>query len=214
MSLNHTQILIHIFPIINRIKNRLTLNKKYIFKSERLGFRDWLKSDLKELEMMNSDVEVMEHFPKTLTKKENEQFFKKLSCHYKNHGYTYFATETLENNQFIGFIGLAYQDYQTAFTPAVDIGWRLRKSAWGKGYATEGAKRCLAFGFSELNFNKIIATCTVDNLRSENVMRKIGMEQLGIFKHPRLEEYPKYEECKCYGINKHEWQHRLSNNIE
>lgn len=187
------------------------MGKKYIFKSERLGFRDWIKSDLKELTMMNSDAEVMEHFPKTLTEKENKELFEKLKQHYKNRKHTYFATETLVNSEFIGFIGLAYQDYQTEFTPAVDIGWRLKKSAWGKGYATEGAKKCLAFGFSELSFSEIIATCTVDNLKSENVMRKIGMKKLGTFKHPKLQEYPKYEECKCYRINKNEWQYLLNN---
>ena len=182
------------------------MKKKYLFKSERLGFRNWTESDLKELEIMNSDVGVMEHFPKTLTKKENEELFEKLKHHYKKHNHTYFATEILVNNEFIGFIGLAYQEYRTEFTPAVDIGWRLKKSAWGKGYATEGAKKCLEYGFNELNLSKIIATCTLDNSKSENVMRKIGMKKMGNFKHPELEEYPKYEECICYGINKNEWQ--------
>jgi RimJ/RimL family protein N-acetyltransferase len=129
----------------------LKLKKKYIFKSERLGFREWMKSDLEELRKMNSDFEVMEHFPKILTKKENEELFDKLELHYKKHNHTYFATEILTNNEFIGFIGLAYQEYRTEFTPAVDIGWRLKKSAWGKGFATEGAKKCLEFGFNQLN---------------------------------------------------------------
>lgn len=179
---------------------------EYIFKSERLGFRNWRKSDLKELEIMNSDVEVMEHFPNTLTKKESEELFEKLRHHYKKYNHTYFATEILENNEFIGFIGLAYQEYQTEFTPAVDIGWRLKKSAWGKGYATEGAKKCLEFAFNELNLENIISTCTEKNFKSENVMKKIGMKKIGGFKHPELKKYPKYENCICYGINKNVWQ--------
>jgi hypothetical protein len=65
------------------------LKKEFIFKSERLGFRNWTEGDLKELEIMNSDLKVMEHLPKTLTKKENEEF--------------------------LGFIGLAYQEYRTEF---------------------------------------------------------------------------------------------------
>ena len=116
----------------------------------------------------------------------------------------------LATKEFIGFIGLAYQDYQTEFTPAIDIGWRLKRSAWGKGYATEGAKRCLEFGFNTLDLNQIIATCAMDNLKSENVMQKIGMKQLGVFIHPELKEYPSYEQCKYYGIQKNDWQQNVT----
>ena len=158
---------------------------------------------------MNSDVEVMEYFPKILTKKENDELFKKLRIHYKKHNYTYFATEILANNKLIGFIGLAYQEYKTKFTPAVDIGWRLKKSAWGKGYATEGAKKCLEFAFNELNLNNVISTCTEKNYKSENVMKKIGMEKIGGFNHPELKEYPEFEKSICYEINKNVWQHDI-----
>ena len=185
------------------------MKKEYIFKSERLGFRDWTEYDLKQLQIMNSDTEVMEHFPKILTKKENKVLFEKLKLHYKKHNHTYFATEILESGEFIGFIGLAFQDYKTDFTPSVDIGWRLKKSAWGKGFATEGAKKCLDFGFNKLNLDNIISTCTEKNFKSENVMKKIGMEKIGEFNHPELKEFPDYEKCLCYGINKNVWQQRV-----
>lgn len=182
------------------------MKKEYIFKSERLGFRNWSETDLTELAKINADLEVMEHFPKPLTVKETSEFIDRLKKHYTKNGFNYFATEILESGELIGFIGLAVQDYKTDFTPAVDIGWRLKKSAWGKGYATEGAKKCLELAFSELNLEKIISTCTEKNSKSENVMKKIGMEKIGDFKHPKLKEYPKYEKCICYGINKNVWQ--------
>jgi len=182
------------------------LKSKYIFTSERLGFRSWMPQDLNELEIMNSDIAVMEHFPKTSTKEENQDLFERLKLQYKKHKHTYFATEIRATNEFIGFIGLAYQEYETEYTPAVDIGWRLKKSAWGKGYATEGAKKCLEYGFSVLSLNEIIATCTIQNFKSEKVMRKIGMKKVGEFIHPQLKEYPKHKECICYHINKKEWK--------
>lgn len=182
------------------------MKKEYLFTSKRLGFRNWKESDLVALQRINSDADVMEHFPKTLTKKETEEAFQNLKLHYSIHKYTYFATETLDNKELIGLIGLALQDYKTDFTPAVDIGWRLRKDAWGKGYATEGAKKCLEFGFKHLKLSKIISTCTVDNQRSENVMKKIGMLSLGIFRHPKLKEHPDYEKCLCYAITKEAWE--------
>ena len=148
----------------------------------------------------------MEHFPKPLTKIETAEFLDRLQKHYQKHGHNYFATEILESRELIGFTGLAFQDYKSDFTPAVDIGWRLKKSAWGKGLATEGAKRCLEFAFNELNLDRIISTCTQKNSRSENVMKKIGMEKIGEFKHPKLKEYPAYENCICYGIHKTLWE--------
>lgn len=178
------------------------MKKEYILKSERLGFRNWTKSDLTELAKINADPEVMEYFPKLLTEKETSEFIDRLIKHYDNNGYNYFATEILETGELIGFIGLAFQDYKTDFTPAIDIGWRLKKNAWGKGFATEGANKIFEFGFSELNLDKIISTCTEKNSKSENIMKKIGMDKIGEFNHPKLKEYPEYQKCVCYRINK------------
>lgn len=176
--------------------------EKYIFQSERLGFRNWEKNDLTEFAALNADKEVMEHFPKVLTAQETEELMKELQIHYDKRGYNYFATELLKTGEFIGFIGLAFKTYTAEFTPATDIGWRLKKSAWGKGYATEGAKRCLDYAFNDLNIDKIVATCTKDNLKSEHVMQKIGMKKRGEFNHPHLKAYPEYEKCIWYEITK------------
>lgn len=174
----------------------------YIFKSERLGFRNWTDDDLNDFTELNSDKDVMKHFPKQLTKEETTTFIDQLKNHFIKNGYNYFVAEVLETKEFIGFIGLGFQDYKTDFTPAVDIGWRLKKSVWGKGYATEGAKRCLNFAFNELKLNKIISICTRDNIKSERVMQKIGMKKVGEFNHPKLKEYPDFERCVCYEIVK------------
>jgi RimJ/RimL family protein N-acetyltransferase len=178
-----------------------TPNTPYLFTSERLGFRNWVPEDEPLLAQMNADSAVMKHFPRTLNSEENNALFGRLQAHYKQHGHTYFAVEERQTGVFIGFIGLAYQDYESAYTPAVDIGWRLRTNEWGKGYATEGAKRCLAFAFENLQLSHIIATCTRANQASENVMQKIGMRKLGEFQHPKLTEYPQHVDCVVYGVS-------------
>ncbi len=172
----------------------------YLFTSERLGFRDWHANDLPEFAALNADVEVMAHFPKVLTEKESSEFMVRLQESYDKRGYTYFAVEIRATAEFIGFIGLAYQEYETDFTPAVDIGWRLKKSAWGNGFATEGAKCCLVFAFDTLHLNRIISTCTAKNLPSEKVMQKLGMKRMGEFKHPRLVAFPEIESCVWYAL--------------
>ena len=93
---------------------------EYIFISERLGFQNWRNEDLEEFAKLNSDEDVMEHFPKILSKKEVEEFIEKLRNHFAKNGYTYYATEILETKEFIGMIGLAFQDFKTKFTPAID----------------------------------------------------------------------------------------------
>lgn len=173
---------------------------EYLFKSERLGFRKWSYADLPELAKLNSDEAVMEHFPKTLSKQEVEELLVVLKYHYARNGFTYYATEILETKEFIGMIGLGFQEYKTKFTPAIDIGWRLKKAAWGKGFATEGAKRCLEYAFKELGIKKIISVCTIHNTNSEKVMQKIGMTKIGVFNHPELADYPEHEKHFCYEI--------------
>ncbi len=173
---------------------------KYIFKSKRLGFRNWTDGDLEAFSNLNSDAEVMEHFPEILSSQEVMDLISRLKEHYDKNGFTYYATECLETKEFIGMIGLAFQEYKSEFTPAIDIGWRLTRVAWGKGYATEGAKRCLKYGFDELDIDRIISICTVKNSKSENVMKKIGMMKLAEFNHPEMSNYPKFEKHVCYEI--------------
>jgi RimJ/RimL family protein N-acetyltransferase len=176
---------------------------RYVFKSERLGFRVWTKEDLLEFSEINADADVMEHFPKPLSVYETDEFLDRLIAHYDQHGYQYFATEILETREIIGFIGLAFQRYKTDFSPATDVGWRLKKSSWGHGYATEGAKRCLKFAFDDLNLKRVFSACTVNNFRSQNVMKKIGMTRMGEFNHPNLKEYPTLEKCVWYETSHH-----------
>ena len=172
----------------------------YLFTSERLGFRNWRAEDLAAFAMMNADLEVMEHFPSTLTDEESSNLIKRLQERYEEYGYTYYACELLDTIELIGFIGLVYQDYESSFCPATDIGWRLKRSAWGKGYATEGAKRCLEYAFKDLKLQKVISTCTIGNTQSERVMQKLGMIKQGEFNHPDLILFPNYQKCLWYEL--------------
>ena len=103
----------------------------------------------------------MEFFPKTLSQEESAGFIKRFQDHYTKHGYTYFAVELLSTGELIGFIGLAFQDYEAPFNPATDIGWRLKPSTWGQGYATEGAKKCLEMAFSTWGLKEVVSVCII-----------------------------------------------------
>ena len=173
----------------------------YIFTSKRLGFRNWKTTDIDILFEINSNEKVMEFFPSIQTKEKTEVFIAKMQNQYAKKGFCYFAVELLETNLFIGFIGLSEQTYESDFTPAIDIGWRLHPKFWNKGYATEGAKRCLEYGFHQLKLEKIIATAPKINLPSIAVMEKIGMQKVKEFRHPLLLDFPDLVDCLLYIIN-------------
>ena len=160
----------------------------YIFQSPRLGFRNWSDGDIAPFAEINSDPEVMTYFPKPLSFAETKGLVQRLQKYYTDYGYTFYAVDRLEAAEFIGFIGMKYQTFESFFTPCVEIGWRLKRSAWGKGFATEGAKACLNSGFDTLGFLEIYSITAIPNLRSERVMQRIGMEKIGEFDHPSLEE--------------------------
>lgn len=165
--------------------------KEYLFRSERLGFRQWIKSDLEPFARMNADPAVMKFFPKTLSLDETRGFIERLQEGFKQNGFGAYAVDTLENNAFIGLIGFMKASFEAHFTPCIEIAWRIKKQQWGKGYATEGAARCLEYGFSTLHLTEVYSFTATLNKPSEKVMQKIGMVKQGEFIHPRVpREHP------------------------
>ncbi len=167
-------------------KTKYTL-KQYLFQSERLGFRNWQEADKVAFSKMNADPAVMEYFPTTKTKEESDKLVDRLNDHFLEKGLTFYAVDQLKNGEFVGFIGLIHSAMETDFTPCVEIGWRLKKAAWGKGYATEGAIRCLEYGFNDLDLKEIYSFTPLPNKRSERVMQKIGMTKIKEFGHPWID---------------------------
>ena len=142
------------------------MSDKYLFTSERLGFRNWLDSDIDKMIDISSDPDVMEFFPAIATKIQTVDFIDKMKLMYIEKGYCYFAVDQLKDESFIGFIGLCYQTYESQFTPSVDIGWRLNKRYWNNGLATEGAKKCLDYAFNVIELESIISTTPITNTKS------------------------------------------------
>lgn len=175
-------------------------HSNYLFTSERLGFRNWEVSDLDFLHAMNSDEEVMAHFPSLPSREESLAFIQRMQGQFQQKGFCYFAVELLQSSEFIGFIGLSDQTYEAPFTPCTDIGWRLMKQHWIRGFATEGAFRCLRFAKENLGMTSIKSVAPIVNKPSIEVMKKIGMSYQYNFKHPRLKDFPRLEECVLYSI--------------
>ncbi|WP_299220506.1 GNAT family N-acetyltransferase [uncultured Aquimarina sp.] len=171
---------------------------EYLFKSERLGFRNWTRDDIDPLASMNNDDDVMEFFPFKPSRKDTEEFILRMQKQFTKNGFCYFAVDILGSKEFIGFIGLSEQSYLENQGAFVDIGWRLKKSVWNQGYATEGAKACLDFGFNTIGLDRIYSVASEINLKSELIMKKVGMTKIKIFDHPKLTDYQDLVSCVLY----------------
>lgn len=174
----------------------------YLFTSENLGFRLWRDIDLLHFSTMNADPRVMQHFPKTISIDDSENFMHRMNDLYALKGYCYFAVDELKSGLFIGFIGLSEKSFKAPFNPSIDIGWRLAFNFWNKGYATEGAKRVLTFAWENLKLFKITSIAPLVNVGSIRIMEKVGMHKLMEFNHPQLLDYKNLVNCICYEIKR------------
>ncbi|NCB37968.1 MAG: N-acetyltransferase [Erysipelotrichia bacterium] len=156
-------------------------------ETERLVLRNWLKRDLKPFASMNSDPVVMEFFPKMLSEDESNAMAANIQNHLDREGWGLWAVERKDCGKFIGFTGLSVPKVILPFSPCVEIGWRLAKEHWGKGFASEAARAVLKFAFSEIQLEEVVSFTAKINLRSQAVMKRIGMQNTDFdFKHPNV----------------------------
>jgi RimJ/RimL family protein N-acetyltransferase len=154
--------------------------------TQRMWLRRWRAEDLEPFAALNADPEVMEHFPSTFSREQTAESVAWIAKHNERHGYGVWAVELPGRARFIGYIGLAVPSFEAAFTPCVEIGWRLARPWWGQGLATEGARAALAHGFERLGLSEIVSFTVPGNVRSRRVMEKLGMHYSADFEHPRI----------------------------
>lgn len=169
-------------------------------ETDRLALRDWQENDLLPFRQMNADPVTMEFFTKTLSPEESRQFYERIKQEFEERKYGLYAVELKSSGGFIGFTGFHYTEMDTDFSPCVEIGWRYKREAWGFGYATEAAKACLDYAKASLNLPEVYSFTSAINKRSENVMKKAGMQKAGHFQHPSIPEGDKLREHVLYKI--------------
>lgn len=174
----------------------------HIFETGRLSFRQWNDGDKNEFRLMNADPKVMEHFPAALNNEESDRLLERIRNSMAHDGFGLWAVEKKIDGELIGFIGFDRTTFKSSFTPCIEIGWRLKKAAWGQGFATEGATACLRYGFSVLGFNEVYSFTAVVNKRSERVMQRIGLIRIGKFDHPKVDDGSILKRHVLYKITK------------
>jgi ribosomal-protein-alanine N-acetyltransferase len=144
-------------------------------RTSRLVLRQWRERDRAPFAALNADPSVMEYFPAVLDRGQSDALVERCVEQLLRDGYGLWAVEIRTSGEFIGFVGLAVPSWEAAFTPCTEIGWRLARSAWGHGYATEAARAALATAFGPAGLDEVVSFTTTGNLRSQKVMQRLGM---------------------------------------
>ena len=178
----------------------------FIIETPRLLLGGWEENDFNIFTTMNADSEVMRYFPETYSHDLTKHLYNDIQKEFSEFGYGLYAVREKSTYRFIGFIGFHNANFESNFCPCIEIGWRLHKLFWNKGYATEGAKACLQYGFDKLNFDRIYSFTSVQNIPSQRVMQKIEMQKYGNFDHPKVPENHPLRPHICYVIDKKDWK--------
>lgn len=182
------------------------MNEIVELETKRLKLRQWKESDLPLFATMNADPVVMEYYPSILSETESNAMANKLKEFISERSWGFWAAETKKEKQFIGFVGLHKPTYDLPVTPCVEIGWRLGKEYWGKGYATEAGRESLRFAFEALKLSEVYSFTSVSNIRSRSVMERLKMMNTGNnFEHPIIPEAHPLREHVLYKITAGQW---------
>ncbi|MEV0644418.1 GNAT family N-acetyltransferase [Phytomonospora sp. NPDC050363] len=177
----------------------------------RLRLRQWRREDYAPFAELNADPEVMEHFPSTLTRERSDALATRIAGAINDNGFGLWAVELTETGEFLGFTGLSTATFDAHFTPAVEIGWRLARKAWGHGYATEAATAALDHAFGFLRLAEVVSFTAVGNVRSQAVMTRLGLtkDPHGDFHHPSVGDHTNRVSLHVlYRISASQWAQR------
>jgi RimJ/RimL family protein N-acetyltransferase len=157
-------------------------------ETRRLVLRPWRDEDAAPFAAVNADPRVMEFFPAPLTREQSDGLIARFRASLAAHGFGPLAVEEKGSRAFVGYVGLSQVPFVAPFTPAIEIGWRLARDAWGEGYATEAAAAVLHEAFARHRLGEVVSFTAEWNRRSRRVMEKIGMrhDPAGDFLHPRI----------------------------
>src|ERR1700761_3482239 len=136
--------------------------------------RGWRETDLGPWAAMNADPEVRQYLGMLLTFEQAAAWALNYQDDLDRRGFGLWALEVRATGEFIGFTGLSPVEDDLPYT-GVEASWRLARSAWGQGYATDAGRAALDHGFGPLGLREIVAVTMARNTRSRAVMRRLGM---------------------------------------
>jgi RimJ/RimL family protein N-acetyltransferase len=177
-------------------------------RTDRLMLRGWRHADRGRFAELNADPQVAEFLGGPLDRDASDALVDRILVRWDSDGHGLWAVERVEDGRFLGFVGLAAPSFHAVFSPCVEVGWRLAREAWGRGYATEAARAALRFGFVELDLDEIVSFTTVANVRSRAVMERLGMtrDPVDDFDHPSFPDGHPIRPHVLYRLGRERWR--------
>jgi RimJ/RimL family protein N-acetyltransferase len=178
-------------------------------ETERLVLRRFTPNDIDNLVELDSDPDVM-HFitggrPTSRDDIQNQVLPAFLDFHERFAGYGFWAAVEKSTEQFLGWFHL--RPAEGAQPGEVELGYRLRRSAWGKGYATEGSRALVHKAFAELGVRRVVAFTMVVHVASRRVMEKAGLKLVRTFHQPWPDYIEGEEEGDVeYALLRSDWE--------
>jgi RimJ/RimL family protein N-acetyltransferase len=175
-----------------------------ILETDRLTLRPWIVEDFEALAAMSADPEVMRYVAadgKPLSRFAAWQGLTSMVGHWALRGFGMFAVIERSSGEFVGRLG----PWQPEGWPEFEIGWTLRSEHWGKGYATEGAERCVEYAFTELGREHLVSLILPENVRSIRVAERLGERLEATITLPHL---PPDRPVLQYGLTRGDWERR------
>jgi len=155
----------------------MSMPGRVILETERLRLRELQPEDLDFAAEMLADPEVMKYWPRPIDRTEAEVWIQRHQARYREHGFGYWLAERASDGVPVGQVGLLRQEFDGRIE--VGLGYMLHRPYWGQGYALEGARACLEFGFDELGLERIVILIRPENEPSLRVAAKLGADLEG-----------------------------------
>ena len=153
---------------------------------------------------MNLDPEVMHFFAGTFPPQKSEDHMARYNAQLIRDGFSFLTLESREAGDYLGLIGMQVMSVVVPRLPqpAIEIGWRLTRTAHGHGYATEGGRAIVHHAFHTLHVREIVAIIATGNVASRRVAEKLGMTQRPelTFDHPLMEDGHPHRQHVLYSL--------------
>jgi len=179
-------------------------------ETERLVLRDWQgDADWEEFFRVTNTPAVMRWLGGTFDEQgRTKQRDRVEGCRARN-GFCFWAVERKEDGALLGFCGLKRADAPgSTVTGEVEIGWRLREDAWGRGYAKEAATAALTAAFDDFGAEDVVALTVADNTASWGLMLKLGMRRREDLDYPDERYEHPWRDTVVYSIDRATWESR------
>jgi RimJ/RimL family protein N-acetyltransferase len=155
---------------------------KIILETNRLFLREFSEKDYADLSEILQDKDVMYAYEHSFSDEEAVDWYNKQIERYKENGYGLWAVIHKNTKEFLGQCGLTIQKINDK--KYLEIGYLFKKKYWHNGYATEAALGCKEYAFETLKAKKVYSIIRDNNIASQNVAKRIGMERSDeIMKH-------------------------------